>query len=63
MQKILVALMLGWLGLAGVASAQSDPVDPGTLGPQVGETVPDFTLQDHRGENAHAGVALRAERG
>ena len=50
MQKILVALMLGWLGLAGVAFAQSDPVDPGTLGPQVGETVPDFTLQDHRGE-------------
>ena len=53
-QKVLVVavalmLTLGSFGLAGVASAQSDP-DPTTMGPQVGETVPDFTLQDHRGE-------------
>ena len=29
---------------------QSNAFDPSELGPQVGETVPDFTLMDHRGE-------------
>ncbi len=39
------------LGLPGMFMVQSgEPVNPTTLGPQVGETVPDFTLMDHRGK-------------
>ena len=47
---VVTLALAGWLGLGGSAYAQSDPVDTTTLGPQVGETVPDFTLEDHRGE-------------
>ncbi|HAK56179.1 MAG TPA: hypothetical protein DCP38_11970 [Acidobacteria bacterium] len=47
---VMALVFVGWLGLSTTAGAQPDPVDTTTLGPQVGEVVPDFTLQDHRGE-------------
>ena len=53
MRHVIAATLLiaGSLVLAVCAAAQSpDPVDPTTLGPQVGEQVPAFTLVDHRGE-------------
>jgi cytochrome oxidase Cu insertion factor (SCO1/SenC/PrrC family) len=45
-----LALLLGSAVLA-MASARSGPddVDPARLGPQVGESVPGFTLPDQRG--------------
>ncbi len=52
MIRMLVVSMLGSAALAAAAAlAQSAPgtVDPTRLGPQVGETVPGFTLPDQRG--------------
>ncbi|HJN44871.1 MAG: hypothetical protein QGI10_16220 [Vicinamibacterales bacterium] len=50
-KTLVIALVLvGALDLPLSAAAQSDPVDTATLGPQVGEIVPNFILQDHRGE-------------
>ena len=40
----LAALLLG-----AVLSVAADGVDPQTLGPKVGQRVPDFTLQDQHG--------------
>jgi hypothetical protein len=42
----------GWLAVSGAfaQSGPAGPVDPMRLGPQVGDTVPDFTLPDQEGE-------------
>lgn len=53
MRHLIAATLIiaGSLVVATGAGAQSPgPVDPTTLGPQVGEQVPAFTLVDHRGE-------------
>ena len=54
MRHVITATLIiaGSLVLVTGAGGQSpDPVDPTTLGPQVGETVPDFTLTDHRSQD------------
>ena len=48
MRRIACAVSVcGMLLCAGIAGAQ--PIDPQTLGPKVGERVPDFSLPDQRG--------------
>ena len=51
---LLVALLLGAFLTVGRGLAQPveprDPVDVSTLGPQVGQGVPDFELKDQHGE-------------
>ena len=42
-------LPLAALLLSAALSATADGPDPQTLGPRVGERVPDFTLQDQHG--------------
>ncbi|MAP40593.1 MAG: hypothetical protein CL879_13390 [Dehalococcoidia bacterium] len=47
---VITLVLTGCLGLSRMVWTQSNAFDPSELGPQVGETVPDFTLMDHRGE-------------
>ena len=48
MRRIACAVSVSvMLSCAGVAVAQ--PIDPQTLGPRVGERVPDFSLPDQHG--------------
>ena len=35
--------------VAGIVSLRAQPIDPQTLGPRVGERVPDFSLPDQAG--------------
>jgi hypothetical protein len=47
------AMFLSWAGLTPRAAAQSadgERIDLSRRGPQVGETIPDFTLRDQFGE-------------
>jgi len=55
-------VLAGCLGLSKIVWAQSNAFDPSKLGPQVGETVPDFTLLDHWGETRTL-VSLYGPRG
>ncbi|MBK48999.1 MAG: hypothetical protein CL487_04970 [Acidobacteria bacterium] len=47
---VITLVLIGCLGLSKMVWAQPNTFDPSELGPQVAETVPDFTLLDHRGE-------------
>jgi len=49
-KPLVLSLCLLLTPAAGAAHAQApDPVDPTRLGPQVGETVPAFSLPDQHG--------------
>ena len=59
---VITLVLIGCLGLSKIVWAQANAFDPSELGPQVGETVPDFTLLDHRGETRTL-VSLYGPRG
>ena len=47
MQRLVCATLAA--SVLSIALAAADGPDPGTIGPKVGETVPDFTLPDQHG--------------
>ena len=57
---LLVASCL--LPFAGIAQSQRTKIDVATLGPQVGQQVPDFSLNDQNGKNLDPPVHPGAER-
>ena len=49
LQAMMIATVVVLLAHAPASAQEREPIDVSSLGPQVGETVPDFALPDQHG--------------